>query len=99
MQVRQGRNSQNSLDEREVPDSVRGLFVDLSRFSEMTEYWLKKKFGLSGKISVKDAANLWFLLRTTPDEEFPSGAWATIQVLEGMILEALEHATQKTENA
>lgn len=105
MSLRERRDSQNCLDERQISDSVRELpLIDLSRFSATTELWLSEKFGhkFGEKIDVREASYLWFLLRITPEEEFPSGMWATIQMLEGVILEALKsgnvHATSKRKN-
>jgi len=67
-------------------------FINLRGFSPETTYWLKEEFAikydfpLDGTfISFETACALFFLLRQCPDEEFPRGKWATIQLLEGWL--------------
>jgi hypothetical protein len=36
-------------------------------------------------VPFEHAAALYFLLRATPEDEFPNGKWATIQHLEGLL--------------
>ena len=64
-------------------------FVCLKKFTPLTEKWLKDIFELQTYIPAETAALLFFALRRMDDDLFPNGKWATIQLLESLIEEAI----------
>jgi hypothetical protein len=65
-------------------------YLNLYNFTPETSRWLINKFSYkynfpidSHYLSFERGCALFFLLKETPDNEFPKGKWATIQFLEG----------------
>ncbi len=66
-------------------------YVDLVVFSAPTREWLYERFEetfrvvIDSMVRLDEAALMVFILRATSESEFPSGKWATIQILEGLV--------------